>query len=193
MHCGTFESMITALEQSAWLESQRAFRPFVCWDHVFPQTSDCDRNETLRGATVYLPLETISHGLRALEGVANFTALPSMAARERNKRNGTLYVQQLEEKEAAKRLNGRDLARMPYKEIVALYGKGRAPPYRRFLDDPALRERVRCLFAADLRLYAHMCAQPLLRAPACGGRCVPSHCDDPSLQGLAFDRTQSVG
>ena len=184
-HCGTFESMITALEASANAEALHVFRPFICHDHVFPQASDCDRNEALRNATVYLPLESISHGLRALQTAANFTALPSMTARSKHKSNGTLYVQQVEQN-FSHLLGGRDLARTPYKDIVALYGKGRSPPYRHFLTDPAIRERVRCLFAGDLRLYAHLCAQPLLRVSACRGRCLPSHCDDPVLHGLSY-------
>ena len=185
-HCLTFESMVTALEQGAYQEANRAFRPFICHDHIFPQTSDCDRNASMRNVTYYLPLETITHGLRALQTVLNFTALPSMTSKEKMKINGTLYMQQVDDRRIRQQLGRRDLARMPHKEIVALYGKGRSPPYRHFLADPALRERVRCLFRMDLALYVHLCAQPLLRVRDCNGKCIPSHCRDPLLEGAGF-------
>ena len=102
------------------------------------------------------------------------------------KTNGTLYMQQVEHRGTRQQLGGRDLARMTHKEIAALYGKGRSPPYRHFLTDPLLLERVRCLFRKDLALYAHLCAQPLLRVRECNGKCVPSHCRDPLLEGASF-------
>ena len=177
--------MITALEvhADAWADMNR-WRPFTCWGHVFPQASDCDRNATVRNATVYLPLESIAHGLRALETVANFTAMDSMTAvpSAEHKKNGTQYTQKVGLRSDPQ--GSRDIAYMPFRDIVALYGKGRSPPYRHFLANATLRERVRCLFANDLMLYAHACRQPLLRVPQCKGKCLPAHCDDPILNGF---------
>ena len=62
---------------------------------------------------------------RALEGVANFTYLPSMTegtegASARQRLNGTAYTQQVEDLGKLERLGGRDLAWVPFGELERL-------------------------------------------------------------------------
>ena len=198
VRCATFEHMIAALEASAEQERKAKWRSFICWDHIFPQTDTrCDLDLATRSATTYLPLETISHGLRALQTVANFTFSEEMISHTSAKQrvNGTTYNTEQEKvplptanrSSAAghgNRTAKMDVARTPYSELLALYGKGKSPPYRLFLADPQIRERVRILFSRDLTLYDYACRQPILDSSACAGRCRPAHCADPILLGL---------
>ena len=189
MRCATFEDMVSALERATLVEQKGKnlhWLWFTGWGHIFPQASECDADQAVRNATVYLPLETLSNGLRMLETVAaNFKATDAMTGSpaEGRRTNGTRYHQQIDLPELA----GLDLARTPFDTIArALASRsGAAPPYQRFLTDPRLVDRLRCVFGRDLRMYAHACSQPLLQSPSCqGDKCLPVHCNDPLLRGL---------
>ena len=177
LRCSTFEGMIEGLEAAARDESSHHMRPFAAWDHVFPQSSSADHNPELRNATVYLPLETLKFSLRALQAtLPNFTAMDSMVTRTsaKERSNGTGYVQQ--EHGLPIGLVGKDLARVPYADLMQHYPKGHSPPYHLFVKNASVHERLRCLFRRDLQLYEHACAQSILRSPACGGKCLPTQC-----------------
>ena len=197
LRCATFEDMISALERATQVEQKGKnlyWLWFTGWGHIFPQASECDVDQAVRNSTVYLPLETLSRGLRLLETVTfGFMATDAMTdcPAKGQRTNGTRYHQQVGD---LPELAGLDLARTPFDTISkALASKsGAAPPYQRFLTDKKLVDRLRCVFGRDLRMYAHACAQPLLRSPVCrgnkGSRCLPDHCNDPLLRGLLGKR-----